>query len=133
VAQHLYAYRAFAGCTPEARRAILAQACLVLWHPTGRHRAGSCESLNRTLLMVFVTDTRQQVLVAFERGVSSCHPRHDETQEVMWLTGLIARKIRGMSLGKNCKRRPYARRSGGVVTLLKVSVRTAKAPFPLTN
>jgi hypothetical protein len=34
VAQRLQAYRAFEGCTAEDRRAILAQACLVIWHLT---------------------------------------------------------------------------------------------------
>jgi hypothetical protein len=34
VAQRLQAYGAFEGCTVEDRRAILAQACLVIWHLT---------------------------------------------------------------------------------------------------
>jgi hypothetical protein len=37
------------------------------WHPT--HWAGCCEGLNRPLLEVFVTDTRQQVLAACERDI----------------------------------------------------------------
>jgi hypothetical protein len=124
VAQRLQAYRAFDGCTAEDRRAILAQACLAIWHLTageeGRrlylahlgHPAdrglyqtaldtmaylcpdviaavrgyvaawrarfsqdgwhptlwgGCCDGVNGTLLEVFVTDTRQQVLAAYER------------------------------------------------------------------
>ena|SRR5215475_1329178 len=38
------------------------------WHPT--HWEGYCEGLNGTLLEVFVTDTRQQVLAAYEREAS---------------------------------------------------------------
>jgi hypothetical protein len=34
VAQRLHAYGAFGECTAEARCAILAQACLVIWHLT---------------------------------------------------------------------------------------------------
>jgi hypothetical protein len=34
VARRLRAYAAFEGCTVEDRRAILAQACLVIWHLT---------------------------------------------------------------------------------------------------
>jgi hypothetical protein len=34
VAQRLQAYGAFEGCTVEDRRAILGQACLVIWHLT---------------------------------------------------------------------------------------------------
>jgi hypothetical protein len=34
VAQRLQAYGAFEGCTTEARRTILAQACMVIWHLT---------------------------------------------------------------------------------------------------
>jgi hypothetical protein len=124
VAQRLQAYGAFDGCTAEDRRAILAQACLVIvhltagdegrlmylmhlappangvssqtmldtmarlcleviaavqgyvaawrvrfrqdgWHPT--QWTGYCEGLNETLLEVFVTETRRQVLAACER------------------------------------------------------------------
>jgi hypothetical protein len=127
VARRLRAYAAFEGCTVEDRRAILAQACLVIWHLTageegrmlyltqlappsdgmpyqrvldtmarlcpdviaavqgyiamwgvrfrqdGWHPAqweACCEGLNGTLLEVFVTDTRQQVLAAYERDTS---------------------------------------------------------------
>jgi hypothetical protein len=127
VAQRLQAYGTFEGCTVEDRRAILAQACLVIWHLTageegrmlyltqlappsdgmpyqrvldtmarlcpdviaavqgyiamwgvrfrqdGWHPAqweACCEGLNGTLLEVFVTDTRQQVLAAYERDTS---------------------------------------------------------------
>jgi hypothetical protein len=35
------------------------------WHPT--QWAGCCDSVNGTLLEVFVTDTRQQALAAYER------------------------------------------------------------------
>src|SRR5262245_33636053 len=35
------------------------------WHPA--HWEGYCEGLNGTLLEVFVTDTRQQILAAYER------------------------------------------------------------------
>jgi hypothetical protein len=127
VAQRLQAYGAFAGCTIEDRRAVLAQACLVIWYLTAgnegrtmylRHLApsadggssqrvldtitrlcpdviaavqgyvaawrtrfrqdgwhptqweGCCEGLNGTVLEVFVTDTRQQVLAACERDAS---------------------------------------------------------------
>jgi hypothetical protein len=127
VAQRLQAYGAFEGCTVEDRRAILAQACLVIWHLTageegrmlylthlsspvdgmpyqtmldtmarlcpdviaavqgyiavwgvrfrqdGWHPAqweACCEGLNGTLLEVFVTDTRQQALAAYERDTS---------------------------------------------------------------
>jgi hypothetical protein len=38
------------------------------WHPT--QWEGCCEGLNGTLLEVFVTDTRQQVLAAYERNAS---------------------------------------------------------------
>ncbi len=34
VAQRLRAYGAFEGCTAEAQRMILAQACMVIWHLT---------------------------------------------------------------------------------------------------
>jgi hypothetical protein len=37
------------------------------WHPT--QWAGCCEGVNRTLLEVFVTDTRQQALAACERDI----------------------------------------------------------------
>jgi hypothetical protein len=37
------------------------------WHPT--QWEGCAEGLNRTLLEVFVTDTRQQVLAAYEKNV----------------------------------------------------------------
>ena len=126
VAQRLRAYGAFEGCTAEAQRTILAQACLVIvhltagdegrmlyltrlgppvdrarpqtaldtlarlcpdviatvrgyiaawrarfwqggWHPT--QWEGCCEGVNSTLLEVFVTDTRQQVLDACERDL----------------------------------------------------------------
>jgi hypothetical protein len=127
VAQRLQAYGAFDGCSAADRRAILARACLVIWHLTareegrrlylaclsppadgisservlntmvrlcpdviaavqgyvaawracfrqdGRHPAqweGCCEGLNGTLLEVFVTDTRQQALVACETDTS---------------------------------------------------------------
>jgi hypothetical protein len=126
VAQRLQAYGAFEGCTSEAQRTILAQACLVIWHLTageeGRttylmHLApaadkissqaaldtitrlcpdviaavqgyvaawrarfrqdgwhptqwtGCCDGVNKTLLDVFVTDTRQQALAVYERDV----------------------------------------------------------------
>jgi hypothetical protein len=124
VAQHLQAYGAFEGCTAEDRRAILAQACMVIWHLTAGEQgrllyrahlgpptevassqtvldtmarlcpdvitavqgyvaawrarfwqdswhptqwAGCCDGVNGILLEVFVTDTRQQVLAAYER------------------------------------------------------------------
>jgi hypothetical protein len=124
VAQRLQVYGAFEGCTAEARRAILAQACVAIWHLTageegrrlylprvgppvegmpyqtvldtmarlcpeviaavqgyvaawhtrfrqdGWHPAqwsGCCEGVHGTLLEVFVTDTRQQALAAYER------------------------------------------------------------------
>ena len=127
VAQRLRAYGAFEGCTPEDRRTILAQACLVIVHLTagneGRtmylahlepsaNRArsqtvldtmarlcpdviaavqgyvaawrarlwqdgwhpiqceGCCDGVNGILLDVFVTDTRQQALAAYERDAS---------------------------------------------------------------
>jgi hypothetical protein len=38
------------------------------WHPTQWDRY--CDGVNGTLLEVFVTDTRQQVLAAYERNVS---------------------------------------------------------------
>jgi hypothetical protein len=34
VAQRLHAYGTFYGCTAEERRAILTQACMVIWHLT---------------------------------------------------------------------------------------------------
>jgi hypothetical protein len=34
VAQRLHAYGTFEGCTAEDRRAILAQACMAIWHLT---------------------------------------------------------------------------------------------------
>jgi hypothetical protein len=37
------------------------------WHPT--QWEGCYEGLNRTLLEVFVTDTRQQVLAAYEKNI----------------------------------------------------------------
>jgi len=37
------------------------------WHPT--QWAGCCDGVNGTLLEVFVTDTRQQVLAAYEKNV----------------------------------------------------------------
>jgi hypothetical protein len=37
VAQRLQAYGAFDRCTAEDRHAILAQACLVIWHLTAGH------------------------------------------------------------------------------------------------
>jgi hypothetical protein len=124
VAQRLRAYGAFEGCTAEAQRTILAQACLVIVHltagdegrmlylthlcpPVDRGRSqtvldtmarlcpdiiaaiqgyitawrarfwqdgwppsqweGCCNGVNGTLLEVFVTDTRQQLLAACER------------------------------------------------------------------
>jgi hypothetical protein len=124
VAQRLHAYGAFEGCTAEDQRAILAQACMVIWHLTageegrwiylahlsppadgmpyqsvldtiarlcpdviaavqgyiaawharfrqdGWHPtqwSGCCDGLNGTLLEVFITDIRQQVLAACER------------------------------------------------------------------
>jgi hypothetical protein len=127
VAQRLRAYGAFEGCTPEDRRTILAQACLVIVHLTasseGRamylaHLApaadrvssqtvldtmsrlcpdviaavqryvaawrarvwqdgwrsiqweGCCDGVNGILLDVFVTDTRQRVLAAYEWDAS---------------------------------------------------------------
>jgi hypothetical protein len=127
VARRLYAYGAFEGCPAEDRRAILAQACLVIVHLTageeGRmlylthleppadgmpyHRAldtmarlcpdviaavqgyipmwgarfrqdgwrptqwdSCCDGVNGTLLEVFVTDTQQQALAAYERSAS---------------------------------------------------------------
>jgi hypothetical protein len=38
------------------------------WHPT--QWEGCCDGVNGTLLEVFVTDTRQQVLAAYERNAS---------------------------------------------------------------
>jgi hypothetical protein len=38
------------------------------WHPT--QWGGCCDGVNGALLDVFVTDTRQQVLAAYERGTS---------------------------------------------------------------
>jgi hypothetical protein len=38
------------------------------WHPT--QWEGCCDGVNGTLLEVFVTDTRQQALAAYERDVS---------------------------------------------------------------
>jgi hypothetical protein len=38
------------------------------WHPAKWE--GYCEGLNGTLLEVFVTDTRQQALAAWERDIS---------------------------------------------------------------
>jgi hypothetical protein len=123
VAQRLHAYGAFEGCTAEDRRAILAQACMVIfhltageegrllyltcvgpavdgmpyqrvldtmtrlcpdviaavqgyiatwrarfrqdgWHPT--QWGACCDGVNGAILEVFVTDTRQQVLAAYE-------------------------------------------------------------------
>ena len=37
------------------------------WHPT--QWGGCCDGVNGTLLEVFVTDTRQQVLAAYEKNV----------------------------------------------------------------
>jgi hypothetical protein len=37
------------------------------WHPT--QCEGCCEGVNGTILEVFVTDTRQQALAAFERDI----------------------------------------------------------------
>jgi hypothetical protein len=126
VAQRLHAYGAFEGCTAEDQRAILAQACMAIWHLTagdegrrlyrthlgfpadwkphekvldtmtrlcpnviaavqgyiamwrirfrqdGWHPtqwSGCCDGVNGILLEVFVTDTRQQVMAAYERDV----------------------------------------------------------------
>ena len=127
VEQRLRAYGAFEGCTAAERRAILAQACMVVvhltageegrwlylnrlgyaadgtryravldtmtrlcpdvitavqgyiaawgarfqrdgWHPA--HRGGYADGVNAALLEVFVTDTRQQALAAYERNAS---------------------------------------------------------------
>jgi hypothetical protein len=38
VAQRLQAYGAFEGCTAEAQRTILAQACIAIWHLTAGQR-----------------------------------------------------------------------------------------------
>ena len=127
VAQRLRAYGAFEGCTPEDRRTILAQACLVIVHLTAGNEGrtmylahlepsadrarfqtvldtmsrlcpdviaavqgyvaawrarlwqdgwhpiqweGCCDGVNGILLDVFVTDTRQQALAAYERDAS---------------------------------------------------------------
>jgi hypothetical protein len=37
------------------------------WHPA--QSEGCCDGLNATILEVFVTDTRQQALAAYERDV----------------------------------------------------------------
>jgi hypothetical protein len=127
VTRRLQAYGAFEDCTAEDRRAILAQACMVIfhltageqgrrlyrmhlglpangassqrvldtmarlcpdviaavqgyiatwhacfwqdgWHPT--QWAGCCDGMNGAILEVFVTDTREQVLAAYERNDS---------------------------------------------------------------
>jgi hypothetical protein len=127
VAQRLHTYGAFDGCPAEDRRAILAQACLAIWHLTAGEQGrrlyrthlgppadgassqrvldtlarlcpdviaavqgyvatwhmrfrqdewhftqwdGYCDGMNGVIVDVFVTDTRRQALMAYEREAS---------------------------------------------------------------
>jgi hypothetical protein len=95
VAQRLHVYGAFDGCTAEDRRAILAQACLVIVHLTAgeegrlmylRHLAPPANGVSSQTMLDTMARLCPDVIAAVQGYVTTWHARfrQDDWHPTQW-------------------------------------------------
>jgi hypothetical protein len=112
VAPRLQAYGAFEECTAEARRTILAQACLVIWHLTAgnegrllylKHLAPSADGVHSQAVLDTIARLCPDVIAAVQAYVAARHARvrQDGWHSTQWagcgdgLNGTLLSRGRG--------------------------------------